>query len=466
MPTADDLHYLDLADLAALLRSGALSSIEVTEAQLARISASHLNAYIEVTADLARKQALQADARRKEGDNLPALHGVPIALKDIFDLAGVATTAGMTFRRGTVASTTSTAVQRLVEAGAVVLGKLNVAEGVYADHKPAFGAPVNAWDANRYAGASSSGSGVAVAAGLCYAAPSSDTGGSIRLPSGANSVTGLKPTWGRVSRHGAFALAPTLDHIGVIARSAVDTGLVLQVMAGADPNDPTASQIPVPSFAPDSFRTDLRGTRIGLDEVWISRNVDPQVTATVLAAVDVLVGLGATVRQVAFPDPEQIILDWFELCGVQAAFEHRNDFPARRGAYGQAFSSVLDLGHRTSVLDYHERILRRQEFSGRVQALFEEIDLLAVPVYACLVPTLAQMAGIDDAMISMLHRFTCSFTMSANPTITLPGGFATDGSPIAVQLVGRHFAERDLVEAGSLFQRQTDWHRRRPPAQA
>ncbi|MGO4839832.1 amidase family protein, partial [Rhizobiaceae sp. 2RAB30] len=174
----------------------------------------------------------------------------------------------------------------------------------------------------------------------CYAAPSSDTGGSIRLPSGANSVTGLKPTWGRVSRHGAFALAPTLDHVGVIARSAVDAGLVLQVMAGADPQDPTAAYVPVPDLSPAGFAPDLDGVRIGVDESWVSHNVDPEVTATLFAALEVLDDLGATISRVTFPDPEQIIWDWFELCGVQAALVHRDDFPARREEYGDAFSSV------------------------------------------------------------------------------------------------------------------------------
>eukprot|EP01035_Chromulina_nebulosa_P069653 gene69653-biopygen48500 len=172
------------------------------------------------------------------------MHGVPIAVKDIVDMTGFPTTAGMPLRRNTVASGNASVVQRLEDAGAVILGKLNLTEGVYAEHLSPYGPPLNPWHKDRWPGASSSGSGVAVAAGLCYGAVSSDTGGSIRLPSAANGVTGLKPTWGRVSRHGVYELAATLDHVGPITRSAVDAGLMLGVMAGFDAADPTSSSLP------------------------------------------------------------------------------------------------------------------------------------------------------------------------------------------------------------------------------
>lgn len=457
------MHDWSLLDVGARLRSRAVRSIDVTQAQLARIAEldRRLNSYITVTADLALAQARTADAEIAAGMDRGPLHGVPIAIKDVCDIAGLPTTAGMPMRRDARASADSTVVKRLKDAGAVILGKTNLTEGVYAEHVAPYGAPVNPWSERHWPGASSSGSGVAVAAGLCYGAIGSDTGGSIRLPSAANGVTGIKPTWGRVSRHGVFELAASLDHIGPMARSAADAGAILDAIAGPDEADPTAALEPPPACLRQAD-AGIEALRLGLDPRWVRENVDSATVTALMHAIEVLRAEGAVVVEVAFPDPTQIVWDWFDVCAVQTALAHEATYPSRKAEYGPALAALIEQGRSRSGLDYERVLRRRADFRGRVQALFQTIDALATPVLAFPTPTSERMRSVDEEMIFGLHRFTCSFTMSGNPTITLPGGISDDGMPIAVQFVGRYFSEALLVRIGSAFQRATDWHRRRP----
>ncbi|MCS6429174.1 amidase [Burkholderia thailandensis] len=246
----ENFEYLSLLDVSSQLRQRRLSPVELTQAMLARIARldPHLNAYIRITAESALADARRAEQEIARGTDRGPLHGVPVAVKDIFDIKGIPTTAGMGIRANAVADEDATVVRRLRSAGAVMLGKLSMTEGAYAEHRTPFAAPRNPWHDAYWPGASSSGSAVAICAGLCYAALASETGGSIRLPAAANGVTGIKPTWGRVSRHRTFELAATLDHVGVIARSAADAAAVLEAIAGADPADPTTSRLPVPDY--------------------------------------------------------------------------------------------------------------------------------------------------------------------------------------------------------------------------
>lgn len=251
MSTAD-LHYLEIAALAPLIRARKLSPVELTEAMLTRVAAldRQLHAYTRVTAEQAREEARVAETQIMRGEYRGPLHGIPLALKDLFWTKGVATAAGTTVHADFVPNEDATVVRRLREAGAIILGKLQLTEGAFAIHHPSITPPVNPWDADHWCGASSSGSGVATAAGLCFASLGSDTGGSIRFPCAANGLTGLKPTWGRVSRHGAFELAALLDHVGPIARSAADARLLFDAIEGHDPLDPTS----LPGRAPAADR--------------------------------------------------------------------------------------------------------------------------------------------------------------------------------------------------------------------
>jgi amidase len=464
--SADDLHYSELVEIGRLIQKRELSSVAATQSQLNRIAQldGQLKSYAYVMAASALEQAKAADLEIAAGKVRGPLHGVPIAVKDLCWTKDAPTAAGMKIYRDNRPKEDATVVIKLKEAGAVILGKLQLTEGAYADHHPEIDPPRNPWDARLWSGASSSGSGVATAAGLCYGSLGSDTGGSIRFPSAANAVTGLKPTWGRVSRYAVFELAATLDHIGPMARSAVDCGAMLGAIAGADPNDPTAVLEPVPDYLA-KLSGSLQGIRIGVDPRWTSEGVDAASTKIFQDALRVAADLGAKIHEIAFPDPTNMITDWFPLCGVETAVAHETTYPARKSDYGPGLAGLIELGLQQSGTDYQKIVLRREAFRGSVRALFEKVDLLAVPAQTFAAPTVARMAtlGENPELIAGLLRFSCPFDMTGSPSITLPGGFAGSGGPIAFQFIGRHFDEARLVVAGDAYQRVTDWHRRHPP---
>ena len=462
---AADLHYLELAEVAHLIRTRKLSPVEVTEAVLDRIAAvdGRLHAYALVTAELALEQARRAEDEIGKRRYRGALHGVPVGLKDLCYTKGIPTAAGMPIRRSFRPPFDATGVKRLYDAGAVCVGKLQLTEGAFADHHPDVTVPVNPWHPDHWSGASSSGSGVATAAGLCYASIGSDTGGSIRFPSTANGVTGLKPTWGRVSRYGAFELAASLDHLGPMCRSAADCGIVLGAIAGADPNDPTASRKPVPDYLAGNDR-DLGGVRIGVDERYNSEGVEPPMLRATREAIRVLAGLGAQIVSVRFPDVDQILRDWLPHCAVETAVAHEATFPSRRSEYGPGLAGLIDLARGVSAAAYQKILLRRRDFAGRVAAVFQSVDLLAIPGQFIASPTIAQMAtlGQDPNAFVALTRFTSPFDMTGSPAITLTSGFTPKNTPVSFQLVSRHWDEALLVRAGRAYQRETTWHRQRP----
>ena len=460
-----ELHYLELTQIAQLLQSRKLSPVELTQAMLARIDAldRRLHAYALVTPELALEQARKAEREIMGQIYRGPLHGVPIALKDLCWTKGIPTAAGMPIHRDFKPTQDGTVVKRLYDAGAVCLGKLQLTEGAFADHHPSITPPVNPWHRDHWSGASSSGSGVAAAAGMAFATLGSDTGGSIRFPSAACGTTGLKPTWGRVSRYGAFELAASLDHLGPMCRSAADAGCVLGVIAGADENDPTALQASVPDYLRESER-ELRNVRIGLDERYVFNDIDGTMTQTVRDAIAVLRALGAQIKPVQFPDASAVVNDWAANCAVETAVAHEATYPSRRAEYGPGLAGLLDSVREFSAADYQKILLRRSNFAGRLAALFETIDLLVVPAQFIASPTTKQMEtlGRDPRALHALLRFTAPFSMSGSPTITLTSGFTTAGTPVAFQLVSRHLEESLLVRAGRAYQRETNWHRKHP----
>jgi len=461
----NDPQFLGLVELGEQIRARRVSPVEVTSAALDRISRldGALKSFSTVTAEAALAAARIAGEELAEGRWRGPLHGVPVAVKDLCWMKDTPTAHGMPLLRENRPSEDGTVVARLRAAGAVILGKLQQTEGALGLHHPDIDPPVNPWNPDLWTGVSSSGSGVATAAGLCYGAIGTDTGGSIRLPSSCNGVTGLKPTWGRVSRYGAFELAATLDHIGPMARSAADCGAMLGAIAGADPKDPTAAPEPVPDYLA-GLRNDLRGMTIGVDHRLVSQGVDEETGATFDEALRTLARLGAEIREIDFPDPTQVIDDWTPLCGIETAVAHENLYPAHKEAYGPGLAGFIELGLKLSAVDYQKIVLRREAFRGQLRALFEDIDLIAMPTLSFAAPTLAKMASIvsDPSVLQGVLRFNCPFDMTGSPTITLPAGAAANGGCIGFQLVGRHFDEARLVAAGHAFQSHTDWHRRHP----
>jgi len=457
------LHYLDIGEIGTMIRYRNVSSRDVTQALLDRIAAldGDLHAYALVMADAALAQADAADRQIAAGNWYGPLHGVPVAVKDLFDIEGVPTRAGMRLRGQPVATRDATVVRRLKEAGAVLIGKPELTEGAYSDHHPTVTPPRNPWRADYWPGISSSGSGVAVAAGMAYGSLASDTGGSIRWPSAANGLTGLKPTWGRVSRHGAAELAASLDHVGTMARSAVDAGILLGAIAGADPDDPTASPTPVPDYAAGAG---IAGWRIGVDAAWNRDGVDAGTCDILADALATFAALGAKIVDVRFPDVAQTVADWVPQCAVEAAVAHQDRYPRLQEDYGAVLASVIEAGKGLSGTDYQAILLRRAAFRGRVDRVLAGVDVLLTPVQPFAPLTLAQIQtlGAQPELIAGLQRYTCPFNMSGHPTLTLPGGFTSDGMPVGLQLVASRWREDALVRAGAAFQARTPWHLRHP----
>ncbi|WP_096371690.1 amidase [Mycobacterium ulcerans] len=459
--------YATIAELSHAFATRALSPVEVTRAHLQRIDRLNpvLHPYMTVLADSALDEARQAEEQIARGNHRGRLHGVPIAVKDLCFTQGIPTTAGMAIHRDFRPSYDATVVSRLRRAGAVLLGKLHMCEAAGAEYHPDFPAVVNPWSAERWAGASSSGSAVATVTGLCTASLGGDTGGSIRTPCTMTGATGLKPTWGRVSVHGVFAMAPSLDTIGPMARNAEDTGHVLQAIAGADPQDPTATRVGVPEYVTGS--PEVRTVRIGFDPEYALGGVEPDVARVVRTALRVLANLGADIREVSLPSTAALAAGWGAYVGAQITVVHERTYPSRSAEYGPFASQLLDAGHAVSGMEIARIQRERNLFAGRLAALFEDVDLLVAPVLPLANLTLDRFRELlfNPETLPDLLRFTGPFNFSGSPTITLPGGFDSHGGPIGFQFVARHFDEPLLIRAGRAFQSATDWHLRRPPVQ-
>jgi amidase len=464
--TPDELCYLDLVEVGRRIEARQLSSLEVTQAMLDRIARlePRFKCYAQSTPELALAQARDADGEIARGTHRGPLHGVPIAVKDLCHTKGIATAAGMPIHKDNCPARDATVVTRLQEAGAVLLGKLQLTEGAFGAHHPAIAPPVNPWSAQHWTGVSSSGSGVATALGLCYGSLGSDTGGSIRFPSSMNGVTGLKPTWGRVSRAGVFALAESMDHIGPMTRSAADAAAMLRVIAGADLDDATASHQPVPDYL-GVISQGVREVRVGIDRALIAAGSDADMVRATEEAAKVLAQIGAKILEVSFPSPDAVVRDWIPLCAVEAAVAHEATYPSRAAEYGPLLADLLETGRSLDGCTVAKMLLRREAFCSQLNALFSGIDLLIVPVMNVAAPTLADLAAAGRAppAVEARLRFTAPFDMSGHPTLTLPGGKTNDGLPVGFQIVGRPMEEVLILRAGHAFQQTTGWHRRRPP---
>lgn len=454
-----------LTSIAEQLRTRDLSPVELTQQLLTRVNTldQRFHSYVTVTADLALIQAKAAEAEIQNGQYRGPLHGIPIALKDLCYTQGVPTTCGAAMFTDFIPEYNGTITQKLADAGAILLGKLHMTEFALRWHHPYRPIPVNPWGERRWPGVSSSGSGVAVAAGLCYGAIGTDTGGSIRFPAAANGVVGLKPTYGRVSRAGVFPLAASLDHVGPLTRSVADAAVWLQAIAGYDPLDPTSSMLPVPDYLAE-LEKGVSGIRIGVDEVYLTQGVQPAVTKALLAAVNVLRTLGAEIVEVtvAEADMEELVQAWYTLTAADALVAHTSLYPERRADYGP-FCELLDEGAARSAQDYAKAHQLRDEITGRHAQLFTEIDLLVTPTMPTTAPLMDEegMPVIEEGYVRA--RYTYPFNFSRNPTLSLPCGFDEAQLPVSLQLVGQHFREDLLCRAGHAYETATSWRKTMPP---
>ena len=460
-----DLWRWSIAEAAEALRTEAVSSTQLTRLMLERIARFDpmLHSFQAVAAEAALATAAVLDQEAAAGRWRGPLHGIPFAIKDAFFTTRIPTGLGSPVFDAWQAPYDSTATARLEEAGAVLLGKLTLTEGVYADHHPTTVPPVNPFGPAHWTGTSSSGSGVAVTAGLCYGALGTDTGGSIRLPSACCGLTGIKPTWGRVSRHGVFPLAESLDHVGPMARTARDAALMLQAIAGQDPNDPTASPASVPDYV-GLIEGGVADLTVGIDWGAIEARADAEVVASLRAVAVIVEGLGARLVDVRMPPSDAILTGWAVQCAVEAAIAHRPFYPSRRDEYGARFAALLERGRAFSGEALAEALAERRLYTGRMAQLFDGIDLLLVPALPVAGPTLDFMAslGEDPAGILAIGPFTAPFDVCGYPTITLPCGESGSGIPIGFQFAAKPFAEELLCRAAHAYQGTTGWHLRRP----
>ena len=459
-------HYRSLTDTADDLRARRVSPVELLESTLGRVTRLNprLNAYLNVMAVSAREQAERAASEIWNGHYRGPLHGIPVAVKDVCHTRHAPTSNGMPGRRTWTAGHDATVARRLAEAGAVLVGKLNMTEAASFHHHPDLPHPRNPWGAELWPGASSSGSGVATAAGLCFASLGSDTAGSIRVPSACNGLSGLKPTRGRVSRFGIAENVELFDTVGPMARTVADLAAVLGVIAGPDEHDPTALADPVPDYLTDLTASDsLDGLVIGVDRSYNALGPDSEQLAVLTAAVRTLEGLGARVVEIACPALHTEAVEQVGPIVVEAtARVHGAAFDARPETFSEALATAIDAGRGLPADVSRQARAACHAFARDFADTFRHVDLVLTPVLPFVAPTWAEFMDLATADPAGLLRFTAPANIAGLPALVLPAGATAAGHPVSMQLMGPRLAESRLLATGHHFQRVTDWHLRHP----
>ena len=464
-----ELTDLTITEAASLIQRRQISPVELTRACLERIEQidPQLNCFITLTAEPALEEARRAESAIQQGDYLGPLHGIPLALKDLFETRGIRTTAGSKFFADYIPAQDCPVVEKLKAAGAILLGKLNMHEialGV-TNNNPHFGACRNPWDITRMTGGSSGGGASALAARLCLGSLGSDTGGSIRIPASLCGIVGLKPTYGRVSLRGVIPLSWNLDHVGPMARRVGDTALLLGAIAGYDPDDPACVDSPVDDYLAD-LEGGVRGWRVALASGEYFAKVNDQVQAAVWAAAEVFKQLGARLEEVDLPEAHQAAQTNGLLVTSDGAAFHRERLQAHPEDFGADVLQRLQTGAAYTSSEYSlarrtQAVLRR-----KLEAFFQDFDILLTPT----TPLEAALLSGDDAVerARQLTRFTAPFNLTGLPALSLPCGFtkadpqASQGLPIGLQIIAPHWAEASLLRAAHAYEQATEWHRRTP----
>jgi aspartyl-tRNA(Asn)/glutamyl-tRNA(Gln) amidotransferase subunit A len=447
-----------IREAAESLRRRRVSAVELTTASLSRIERSNptLRAFITVTAERALQQARQADSELAAGKDRGPLHGIPVAVKDLFYTRGVLTTAGSPIYRNFVPHEDAFAVARLEAAGAVMAGKLNMHELAYGitSANPHFGAVANPWNARHSPGGSSGGSGAAVAAGLVYTALGTDTGGSIRIPASFCGTVGLKPTYGRVSRRGVLPLSWSLDHVGPLTSSVRDAGLVLNAIAGHDAADASSSRRPVVDFVPDEDCA-VRGLRIGFPQNFFFERLDVDVELCVRGAIARLESLGAEVKPVTLPDIAALnaVGRMMLLCEASALLEpHLKN----RGQFGPDVLALLDQGRLLPATDYiHAQRLRKQ-MQREFAQVWSSVDCLVAPTTPNTAPRIGdatiKLGGIEEDVRLATTRLVRSINLLGLPALSIPCGLSGSGLPVGLQIIGPPFEEALILRVGAALE--------------
>ena len=460
-----NLYHLTIRKAAGLLKSGQLSPVELTQAFLDRIEATddRLHSYIIVLKEQALDDARLAEAEIRRGDYKGPLHGIPFALKDLYDTAGVTTTAGSKVYIDRVPAEDATTTARLKAAGGIVLGKLAMHE--FALGGPDFTTPFpparNPWNLDHITGGSSSGSGSAVASGQAMAALGSCTGGSIRGPASLCGIVGLKATYGRVSRAGVVTLSWSQDHCGPMTWTVEDTAYMMQALAGYDPKDPTTSTAPVPDYSL-SLREDIKGLTIGVPRHFFfapHENVNPEVVSTVENGLTVLEGLGANLQEVTIPSLEYVRAANSVIMLSEAFAFHEKNLRTRPHDFGEMVRARFRIGGMFSASDYVQSQRVRKLVNREFAAVLQKVDVLVTPT---MTQPAAAFEGYDATSTVRGPSFTAPFNLTGLPAISVPCGFTASGLPVGMQIAGKPFDEPGVIRAAYAYQQEARWFEQRP----
>ena len=467
--STDDIHYLSIAETANRIWNDALSPVDVVQAYLDRIDQydASYKAYQTVFREEALNAARQAEQDIRSGHYRGPLHGIPIGVKDLVYTKGGRTTAGSLVMADFVPDFDATIIEKLQAAGAIILGKTSVHEFAYGPTgvNPHYGTPRNPWGQDRLPGGSSSGSGVALAAGLTAGAIGSDTGGSIRIPAALCGIVGIKATYGRVSRYGVVGLSWTLDHLGPMTRTVEDAGLMLNGLAGHDPKDPASADLPVPDFTA-GLRDGVSGLRVGVLRDYFFRSLDPDVQLAVEEAVRVLEGQGAQIRDVTFPLASQIAVINSPIIQSEAATYH---LPKLRNNWEQLSTKLrarLLPGLAVTADIYLNAQRARALVVQQCLELMQDVDVLLAPTEPVGAPRIddefVTIQGRTEGVVNTLTRLTRPFNLTGFPAISVPCGFTAEGLPVGLQLASRPWEEATLLRAAFAYEQATEWHTKRP----
>jgi aspartyl-tRNA(Asn)/glutamyl-tRNA(Gln) amidotransferase subunit A len=440
-----------------------VGAVALVDAVLERIEATNgsINAYLAVRAEAAREEARAVDDRRARGEALGPLAGLPMAIKDNIDVAGIPTTAGAVVLPDRVPTADAEVVRRLRDAGAIVVGKTalhELAYGVITDN-PHFGATRNPWDPSRIAGGSSGGSGAALAADACVLALGTDTGGSVRIPAALNGVSGLRPTFGAVSVRGSVPLSPSLDTVGPMARSLADVGALLSALGGYDAADPWSAPgtlEPAASHAPRG----LAGIRVGLPPDHFYADLERDVERHVRAAVAVLADLGADVREIALPGTAAAIEAMSVLIRSEALSQHQERLDAEPERFGDDVRRRLELGRSITGVQLARAIAGAREWQLTVARAFDDVDVIVTPTTAATAPPIEGLELL--ATTAQLTRFTYPWSIAGIPAVSVPCGFDSLGLPVGLQIAAAAWRDATALHVGTAYQSVTGWHRERP----
>jgi aspartyl-tRNA(Asn)/glutamyl-tRNA(Gln) amidotransferase subunit A len=455
--------YLTIAQASRLLSTRKLSPVELTRAVLdqARAVQPITNAFITFLEEQAMAEARQAEQAIARGEYLGPLHGIPVSVKDIFDVKGQLTTCGSAVLHDNVATRDATAVRRLAEAGAILVGKTNMTEFAVDVPSPVYGPVRNPRDPDRSAGLSSSGSGAAVLTGASFVSLGTDTGGSIRLPAAFSGCVGIKPTYGRVSRHGVFPLSWTLDHAGPLTRTVADAAVSLRAIAGYDPNDRTSSERRVPNYG-RGINKGLIGLKVGVPKEYFFDVQDQAILPFVRAAIDRLAELGAEVLEVSTPHVAESSRTVSAFIRAEQASAHGELLRTRLHLYSRTLADRLVAASVRPAVTYIDAQRERTRVIDDLQAALRGVDVIVTPSTPILPYKLEeQQFGVDWKGAS-LSWFTSPFNLSGLPAISLPCGFTESGLPVGLQIAGPAFGEALILRVARAYEASTDWHKRLP----